>query len=88
MPVNPELVKHLPYYDTIYKPTALLKWLQAAGTPVADGRTMLLHQGARAFEIWTERAAPLTVMRTALERAIAFGAEPEKTLQMCDLTEY
>jgi hypothetical protein len=27
---------------------------------------MLLHQGASAFELWTERTAPLEVMRAAL----------------------
>jgi len=35
----------------------------------AEGRAMLLHQGAAAFEIWTGRPAPLLVMRTTLERA-------------------
>jgi shikimate dehydrogenase len=35
----------------------------------AEGRAMLLHQGAAAFEIWTGRPAPLFVMRTTLERA-------------------
>ena len=34
-----------------------------------DGRAMLLHQGAAAFEIWTGRAAPIEAMRAALERA-------------------
>ena len=34
-----------------------------------EGRAMLLHQGAASFEIWTGKAAPLAVMRAALERA-------------------
>lgn len=34
-----------------------------------EGRAMLLHQGAASFEIWTGQAAPLAVMRAALERA-------------------
>jgi shikimate 5-dehydrogenase len=33
---------------------------------------MLLHQGAKAFEIWTKRKAPLAVMRRAL-RATIYG---------------
>ena len=37
----------------------------------AEGRAMLLHQGAASFEIWTGRQAPLEVMRDALERASA-----------------
>jgi hypothetical protein len=31
---------------------------------------MLLHQGAKAFEIWTGKAAPLDVMRRALETEV------------------
>jgi shikimate dehydrogenase len=37
----------------------------------AEGRAMLLHQGAASFEIWTGRAAPLDVMRAALADAAA-----------------
>jgi shikimate dehydrogenase len=35
----------------------------------AEGRAMLLHQGAAAFEIWTGVEAPIDVMRAALDRA-------------------
>jgi len=35
----------------------------------AEGRSMLLHQGAASFEIWTGRKAPLEAMRAALDRA-------------------
>src|SRR3989440_8983225 len=35
----------------------------------AEGRSMLLYQGAASFEIWTGRPAPVDVMRAALERA-------------------
>jgi shikimate dehydrogenase len=35
----------------------------------AEGRAMLLHQGAASFEIWTGKKAPLEAMRAALERA-------------------
>jgi shikimate dehydrogenase len=35
----------------------------------AEGRAMLLYQGAASFEIWTGRPAPLLVMRTTLERS-------------------
>lgn len=34
-----------------------------------EGRAMLLHQGAAAFEIWTGRKPPLEIMRAALEQA-------------------
>jgi len=59
-------------YDLIYNPaeTALLKRAKAAGCKAANGLGMLLHQGARAFEIWTGKPAPLAVMRRALEQNI------------------
>ena len=36
---------------------------------VVDGLSMLLHQAARSFTLWTGREAPLAVMRAALPRA-------------------
>ena len=56
----------------IYNPaeTALLKAAKAAGCRTANGLGMLLHQGAKAFEIWTGKPAPLDVMRRALEQSI------------------
>lgn len=55
-------------YDTIYNParTRLLEEAVAAGARVGNGISMLLHQGAAAFEIWFNRSAPLDVMRAAL----------------------
>jgi shikimate dehydrogenase len=55
-------------YDTIYNPprTALLAEAEAAGAKFANGLTMLLYQGARSFELWFERKAPLDVMRAAI----------------------
>jgi len=35
---------------------------------VVDGLSMLLHQAARSFTLWTGREAPLAVMRAALPR--------------------
>jgi len=59
-------------YDTVYgpAPTELLRVAEGAGAKVANGLSMLLHQGAKAFEIWTKRKAPLAVMRRALRAAI------------------
>lgn len=57
--------------DLVYQPvwTPLLQAARAAGARTVNGLGMLLYQGAAAFEIWTGRAAPLAVMRGALERA-------------------
>jgi shikimate dehydrogenase len=54
-------------YDTIYsRPTQLLADARAVGARASDGLSMLLHQGALAFEIWFQRTAPVDPMRTAL----------------------
>ncbi len=59
-------------YDLIYRPadTALLKAAKQAGCKTANGLGMLLHQGAKAFELWTGKPAPLDVMRRALESEV------------------
>jgi shikimate dehydrogenase len=62
------LAPHLMIYDTIYsdKRTPFVSAALEAGARGANGLSMLLHQGALAFEIWFEREAPLDVMRKAL----------------------
>ncbi len=59
-------------YDMIYRPveTALLSAAKISGCKTSNGLGMLLHQGAKAFEIWTGKPAPLAVMRRALEENI------------------
>ena len=59
-------------FDMVYRPaeTPLLKLANAAGCRTANGLSMLLHQGARALEIWTDRSAPLKEMRAALEKDV------------------
>jgi len=56
-------------FDMIYRPreTALLRAAREAGCQTANGLGMLLHQGAKALELWTGRPAPMAVMRAALE---------------------
>ena len=49
-----------------HRTTALLERARAAGHPTLDGRAMLVHQGARAFTLWTGRPAPIDVMTAAL----------------------
>jgi len=55
-------------YDTVYSGgnTALLRQAQEAGSKSASGLSMLLHQGALAYEIWFREPAPLETMRQAL----------------------
>ncbi|GAC1399809.1 MAG: shikimate dehydrogenase [Ktedonobacteraceae bacterium] len=55
-------------YDMIYNPTQTQLLCQALtmGMRGANGLSMLLHQGALAFMLWTGKAAPLDVMRSEL----------------------
>jgi shikimate dehydrogenase len=58
-------------YDMIYNPsqTKLLSQARAFGLPAANGLSMLLHQGALAFTLWTNKPAPLEIMRAALTQS-------------------
>jgi len=55
-------------YDTIYQPpvTPLLATADAIGCRTANGLSMLIHQGALAFQHWFPGSDPLPVMRAAL----------------------
>ena len=62
--------------DLVYNPsvTRFLREAETAGSPGMNGELMLLHQGAAAFTLWTGQAAPVEVMRTALQATRAGGA--------------
>jgi len=62
------LAPHLMVYDTVYArgTTTFVSGAIEAGARAANGLSMLLHQGALAFEIWFDRAAPIEAMREAL----------------------
>jgi len=49
-------------YDLTYRETPFLQAATAAGVETIDGLPMLVHQGAKAFEIWTGQTAPIDVM--------------------------
>lgn len=59
-------------FDTVYRtdhaPTPLVVAARHGGARAAGGMSMLLHQGALAFEHWFARPAPLELMRQALAR--------------------
>lgn len=62
-------------YDTIYNPPQtrfLIEAKQSGCKKTANGLSMLLYQGAKAFEIWFERRAPIELMRQQLMHPRAF----------------
>ena len=62
------LHSELTVMDIVYNPrdTQLLKDAKAAGCRVIPGLEMFLHQAAAQFELWTNQAAPVDVMRKVL----------------------
>ena len=58
--------------DAVYTPlkTRLLREAAAAGATIVDGAWMLLFQGVEAFELWTDRSAPVEAMNRALRAAV------------------
>ncbi len=47
--------------------TPLVRKARSLGLPAADGWDVLLAQGARSFEMWTGKPAPVEAMRQALQ---------------------
>jgi len=54
-----------------HRKTKLLERASSLGHSTLDGKAMLVHQGARAFEIWTGTAAPIDIMARALDASLA-----------------
>lgn len=60
------------FFDLIYVParTPFLKAASRKGHRILNGKSMLLYQGCKAWEIWTGRKAPETVMRKTLDMVL------------------
>ncbi len=68
-PLKPELLEAgTVVMDTVYNPlkTRFIKDAEKAGCHAIDGVSMLVHQGAVQFELWTGQNAPVDVMRRAV----------------------
>jgi len=59
-------------YDVVYNPieTPLLLAAKRAGARSLGGLAMLVYQGAAAFELWTEKEAPVDIMFEAARGAL------------------
>lgn len=59
-------------YDMIYNPAepVLVRDARAAGLAAENGLLMLIYQGVRALEIWSEAQVPAPVMEAAAMRAL------------------
>ena len=73
LPVPEEVLRKAGFiYDLVYNPpvTPLLRTAKRLNRPGASGLEMLLHQGAKAFELWTGQAAPFDAMQRAAKEAL------------------
>ncbi len=70
--VNPRhLSRGMLVYDLVYnRPTRFVQDARRRGCVAAGGVSMLVYQGAAAFELWWHRKAPVRVMRQAVEEAL------------------
>jgi shikimate dehydrogenase len=66
--INPDFLhRGLCVFDLVYnRDTGLLKAARAKGIKTTGGLNMLLYQGAKAFELWTGKKAPVETMRKTL----------------------
>jgi len=66
-------------FDLVYSPaeTKLVKMAQAKGLHVIPGLEMFVQQGARQFEIWTGKPAPIAEMGYVVSKALdrRYGVE-------------
>lgn len=74
-PIEPRWLDGLPatalVFDMTYRETDLLRTARERGLRAADGLGMLVHQGARAFTLFTGKPAPVDVMLNAARVAQA-----------------
>lgn len=76
-PIEESVLKTLPkdavVYDIVYNPikTEFIKSAQRSGYETITGLDMFVHQGAKAFEIWTGQKAMPDVMKMAALEALA-----------------
>ena len=73
MPVDEDhLHPNLVVFDLVYNPveTKLLRKARLVGAKTINGLSMLIHQGAASFEIWTGVKAPIHVMMKAAEEEL------------------
>lgn len=74
IPIDPELIleKHT-VFDIVYTPheTRLLELSKNKGCRIIHGIEMLVNQGAKQFEIWMNREAPILAMRRAVKKYMA-----------------
>ena len=70
--IRAHLRRGMTVLDMVYTPkwTELLTSAREAGAAAVSGLSLLVHQGARSFELWTGQPAPVDVMMRAVDAEI------------------
>jgi 3-dehydroquinate dehydratase/shikimate dehydrogenase len=73
LPLTEPELKAKYFFEMIYNPaeTRMMKMARARGMLVIPGSEMFVQQGARQFEIWTGKPAPLADMQRVVDHALA-----------------
>lgn len=73
LPISEQELKAKYFFEMIYTPaeTRLAKMARAHGLQVIPGSEMFVQQGARQFEIWTGKPAPLADMQRVVDHTLA-----------------
>jgi 3-dehydroquinate dehydratase / shikimate dehydrogenase len=73
LPLSEQEMKAKYFFEMVYTPaeTKMMKMARARGMHVIAGAEMFVQQGARQFEIWTGKPAPLIDMQRVVDHALA-----------------
>jgi 3-dehydroquinate dehydratase/shikimate dehydrogenase len=73
LPLAEQEMKARYFFEMVYTPaeTKMMKMARARGMHVVPGSEMFVQQGARQFEIWTGKPAPLIEMQRVVDHALA-----------------
>jgi 3-dehydroquinate dehydratase / shikimate dehydrogenase len=72
LPLTEPEMKAKYFFEMVYTPaeTRMIKMARARGMHVIPGAEMFVQQGARQFEIWTGKPAPILDMQRVVEHAL------------------
>jgi 3-dehydroquinate dehydratase/shikimate dehydrogenase len=76
LPLSEQEFQAKVFFDLVYNPaeTKMVRLARAKGIHVILGSEMFVQQGARQFEIWTNKPAPLMDMQRVVDFALAQSA--------------
>jgi len=88
-PIDESEIRTRYLMDMVYNPleTKLVKMARQKGIPVIPGSEMFVHQGARQFEIWTGKPAPVEEMHRAVLHALGYIQPPTQLRENSTLAQ-